>query len=202
MSARGKGGWTREVSEGNGFEARSRLGPNPKNPEVTGPRRRARRDAARRLGRFRRRRGLARYRARWFEGELGGILTAGVVVNASLGEHRVVLDLRLAQGRAVVGDDDQLGLAGAKGLEDGLVPESVLAGPAERAGWEAETTSEARFGGRRMGEARRPAGGAVAEKRWLRHAPHDNLKTVVDAIVLLALLLGLGNLDGGHGGRV
>ena len=29
-----------------------------------------------------------------------------------------------------------------------------------------------------------------------------SMKTVVDAIVLLALLLGLGNLDGGHGARV
>ena len=42
----GGGGWTREVSEGNGVEAPSRLGPNPKNPRVTGRRRRARGDAA------------------------------------------------------------------------------------------------------------------------------------------------------------
>ena len=122
--------------------------------------------------------------------------------DSGLSQHSVVLDFGLGQGRAVARDDDELGLALTQRLERGLVPESVLAGPAERAGWKAETTSEARFGGRRMGEARRPAGGAVAEKRWLRHAPHDNLKTVVDAIVLLALLLGLGNLDGGHGGRV
>lgn len=31
-----------------------------------------------------------------------------VVVNTALGEHGVVLNLRLAEGRAVVGDDDQL----------------------------------------------------------------------------------------------
>ena len=36
-------------------------------------------------------------------------LTAGVVVHAGLGQHGVVLDLGLADGRAVVGDDDELG---------------------------------------------------------------------------------------------
>jgi hypothetical protein len=43
-----------------------------------------------------------------------GPLTASVVVDAGLGEHGVVLNLRLADSRAVVADDDQLG-CGAKG---------------------------------------------------------------------------------------
>ena len=50
-------------------------------------------------------------------------------MHAGLGEHRVVLELGLAQRGAVVGDDHQLGLPGAKRLEHGLVPEGVLAGP-------------------------------------------------------------------------
>ena len=32
-----------------------------------------------------------------------------IVVDGGLGEHGVVLELRLSQGRAVVGDEDQLG---------------------------------------------------------------------------------------------
>ena len=55
-------------------------------------------------------------------------LTSGVVVNVGLGKHRVVLDLRLAEGRAVVADDDELGLAGTQSLESRLVPQGVLAG--------------------------------------------------------------------------
>lgn len=39
------------------------------------------------------------------------VVVAGVMVDASLGQHGVVLDLRLPQGRSVVGDDDKLGLA-------------------------------------------------------------------------------------------
>lgn len=42
------------------------------------------------------------------------------VVNGGLGEHGVVLKLGLAQGRAVAGDEDKLGLAGAEGLHGGL----------------------------------------------------------------------------------
>ena len=37
-------------------------------------------------------------------------IVAGVVMDTSLGKHGVVLNLRLAYGRAVVGDDHQLGL--------------------------------------------------------------------------------------------
>ena len=36
-------------------------------------------------------------------------LTSSVVVDTSLGKHGIVLDLRLADGRAVAGDEDQLG---------------------------------------------------------------------------------------------
>lgn len=37
------------------------------------------------------------------------IHTAVVVVDTSLGQHGVILELRLAEGRAVAGNDDQLG---------------------------------------------------------------------------------------------
>ena len=35
-------------------------------------------------------------------------LTAAIVVHTSLGEHGVVFHLSLADGRAIIGDDDQL----------------------------------------------------------------------------------------------
>jgi len=54
-------------------------------------------------------------------------VVAGVVVHARLGEHRVVLNLTLPQGRRVVGDDDELGLALAQRLERLAVAEHVLA---------------------------------------------------------------------------
>ena len=41
---------------------------------------------------------------------------------------RVVLDLGLADGRGVGGDDDQLRLLGAEALQGGLVPQLGLAG--------------------------------------------------------------------------
>ncbi len=55
------------------------------------------------------------------------ILTSGVVVNVGLGKHSVILDLRLAEGGAVVADNDKLRLARSQGLEGGLVAEGVLA---------------------------------------------------------------------------
>lgn len=55
-------------------------------------------------------------------------IVAGVVVHASLGQHGVVLDLGLAERRAVVGDDDELALATTKRLERGGVAQRVLAG--------------------------------------------------------------------------
>ena len=42
----------------------------------------------------------------------GTHVVAREVVNGSLGEHSVVLELRLAEGRSVGGNDNQLGLAG------------------------------------------------------------------------------------------
>ena len=48
--------------------------------------------------------------------------------DAGLAEHSVVLDLGLGEGRAVGGDDDEFGLAGAERLEGGLVAQSVLTG--------------------------------------------------------------------------
>ena len=39
------------------------------------------------------------------------IVVAGVVVDAGLGQHGVVLDLGLAEGWGVVGNDHQLGLS-------------------------------------------------------------------------------------------
>lgn len=98
--------------------------------------------------------------ARGTPGDVGmdseGRRTAGVVVDARLGEHGVVLNLRLAQRRAVVGDDDELGLAGAERLEGGLVPELVLAGPDSRRGRGGAS------GQRRVrGESRRESRGGV-----------------------------------------
>lgn len=52
--------------------------------------------------------------------------TAGVVVDTSLGKHGIVLNLRLLEGRAVVGDDDEPSLSLTEGLEGALVAESVL----------------------------------------------------------------------------
>lgn len=55
-------------------------------------------------------------------------VVAGEVVDGGLAEHGVVLELRLAEGRGVASNDDELGLAGAEGLEGGLVTKSDLAG--------------------------------------------------------------------------
>ena len=49
-------------------------------------------------------------------------------MNGGLGKHAVVLELALAERRSVASDDDELGLAGAEGLEGGLVTKSDLAG--------------------------------------------------------------------------
>jgi len=58
----------------------------------------------------------------------GTYVVAGEVVHGSLAEHGVVLELRLAERGGVAGDDDELGLAGAEGLEGGLVTKSDLSG--------------------------------------------------------------------------
>lgn len=49
-------------------------------------------------------------------------------MNLSLGQHRVVLELRLAERRGVSGDDDELGLARSELLESRLVSESDYKG--------------------------------------------------------------------------
>jgi hypothetical protein len=48
------------------------------------------------------------------------------VVDVGLGEHRVVLQLRLAERWGVASNDDKLGLSGAESLEDRLVSEGDL----------------------------------------------------------------------------
>lgn len=48
-------------------------------------------------------------------------VVAAEVVDRGLGEHGVVLELRLAEGRSVASNDDKLGLAGAESLEGRLV---------------------------------------------------------------------------------
>jgi len=58
----------------------------------------------------------------------GTYVVAGEVVDGGLAEHGVVLELRLAERGGVAGDDDELGLAGAEGLEGGLVTKSDLSG--------------------------------------------------------------------------
>lgn len=45
------------------------------------------------------------------------------VVDSGLGEHAVVLELRLAERRGVASNDDELGLSAAERLEGGLVAE-------------------------------------------------------------------------------
>lgn len=56
-----------------------------------------------------------------------GVVTR-VVVDGGLGKHGKVLDLGLAEGRAVGGNEDHLGLALAEGLGGGLVAEDGLTG--------------------------------------------------------------------------
>jgi len=51
-----------------------------------------------------------------------------VVVHARLGQHGVVLNLRLAERRTVVGDDDQLALAAPERLQGRGVAQRVLPG--------------------------------------------------------------------------
>lgn len=46
----------------------------------------------------------------------------------SLGQHSVVLQLRLSQDWGVTGDDDQLSLTRSQGLDGRLVAQGVLTG--------------------------------------------------------------------------
>lgn len=54
------------------------------------------------------------------------VVTTLEVVNSGLGQHGVVLKLRLSQGRSVAGNDNQLGLSLSERLESALVSEGVL----------------------------------------------------------------------------
>lgn len=45
-------------------------------------------------------------------------------MDGGLGQHAVVLELRLAERGSVASNDDELGLAGAEGLEGRLVTKS------------------------------------------------------------------------------
>jgi hypothetical protein len=54
-------------------------------------------------------------------------VVSGVEDNSSLGEHGIVLDFCLSDGGAVVGEDDELGLAVSQRAQGGLVAEHVLA---------------------------------------------------------------------------
>lgn len=45
-------------------------------------------------------------------------------MDGGLGQHAVVLELRLAERRSVASNDDELGLAGSEALEGRLVAES------------------------------------------------------------------------------
>ncbi|KAI9167749.1 60S ribosomal protein L10-A [Paramyrothecium foliicola] len=55
-------------------------------------------------------------------------VVAAEVVDGSLGQHAVVLELTLAERRSVASNDDELGLAGSQALEGRLVSESDLSG--------------------------------------------------------------------------
>jgi hypothetical protein len=48
-------------------------------------------------------------------------VVAREVVDGSLGQHGVVLELTLTERRSVGSNEDQLGLAGTQGLDGGLV---------------------------------------------------------------------------------
>ena len=63
--------------------------------------------------------------------EAGGVLTAAVVVHASLGKHGVVLNLSLPDGGAVAADDDQLGCSSRRNVSalDALLTGALLTTP-------------------------------------------------------------------------
>merc|ERR550534_2954589 len=55
-------------------------------------------------------------------------VVSDVVVHSGLSQHGVVLDLRLPEGRSVVGDDDELGLAQSEAVEGLFVAQQALSG--------------------------------------------------------------------------
>lgn len=56
------------------------------------------------------------------------VVTTLEVVDLSLGQHSVVLQLGLSQHWGVTSDDNQLSLTGSQGLDSGLVAQAVLTG--------------------------------------------------------------------------
>lgn len=56
-----------------------------------------------------------------------GDVVSGVEDNSGLGEDSVVLDFSLADGGAIVGEDDELGFSGAQGAQGRLISEHVFA---------------------------------------------------------------------------
>jgi len=54
------------------------------------------------------------------------VVVSSIVMDTSLGQHGVVLYLRLPQGWGVIGDDDQLGLSIPQGLDSLLVAKHKL----------------------------------------------------------------------------
>ena len=79
------------------------------------------------------------------------------MVDGGLAEHGVVLELTLAERRGVASNDDELGLAGAEGLEGGLVTQSDLAGLfwGDLLVW---TSSVSKFGGHAHLDSQRQLG--------------------------------------------
>lgn len=104
------------------------------------------------------------------------------MVDWGLGQHGVVLQLRLAQRRGVAGDEDQLGLAGAEScLFDVL---SVTANDFECAEGGAPCLGEEELTLER---------GLVTQNNLTRL--HHKCETGVEGITGLGLLLGGGHLD-------
>ena len=66
-----------------------------------------------------------RSKLQWFDKEdICTYVVASEVVDVSLGEHRIIFKLRLAERRGVAGDDDELSFSGTEGLEGRLVSKS------------------------------------------------------------------------------
>jgi len=83
-------------------------------------------------------------------------VVAREVVDGSLGQHGVVLELTLAERRSVGSNEDQLGLAGTQGLDGGLVAESD---------WKGENNQ--RFGLRRQLKCHAPFPDCITRARRL-----------------------------------
>lgn len=60
-------------------------------------------------------------------GSTEGDVVAGVEDDSGLGKDSVVLNLCLADGGAIVGEDDKLGFSGAQGAQGGLISKHVFA---------------------------------------------------------------------------